>query len=62
MYPEGYGVVPIQRKVEIYSMSFDALTILGISSSVLCGGFLIALIKRNDSGNPHAEQKDRFGS
>ena len=30
-------------------MSFDALTLLGISSSVLCGGFLIALVNRNES-------------
>lgn len=30
-------------------MSFDALTILGISSSVLCGGFLIALVNRNET-------------
>ncbi|WP_167752487.1 hypothetical protein [Thiorhodococcus mannitoliphagus] len=28
-------------------MSFDALTLLGLSSSVLCGGFLIALVNRN---------------
>ncbi|WP_167757080.1 hypothetical protein [Thiorhodococcus minor] len=30
-------------------MSFDALTLLGLSSSVLCGGFLIALVNRNES-------------
>jgi hypothetical protein len=38
-------------------MSFDALTLLGISSSVLCGGFLIALVKRNDSSAPQTELK-----
>ncbi|EXJ17212.1 hypothetical protein [Imhoffiella purpurea] len=31
-------------------MSFDALTILGISSSILCGGFLVALVNRNGAG------------
>lgn len=30
-------------------MSFDALTLLGLSSSVLAGGFLIALVNRNES-------------
>ncbi|WP_200328265.1 hypothetical protein [Thiocystis violacea] len=38
-------------------MSFDALTILGISSSVLCGGFLIALVNRNESKRPRAKAK-----
>lgn len=28
-------------------MSFDALTITGISVAILCGGFLIALVNRN---------------
>lgn len=28
-------------------MLFDALTILGISSSLLCGGMVVALVKRN---------------
>jgi hypothetical protein len=28
-------------------MSFDALTIMGISVAILCGGFLIALVNRN---------------
>lgn len=30
-------------------MSFDTLTIAGILSAILCGGFLIALTLRNDS-------------
>jgi hypothetical protein len=30
-------------------MSFDALTILGILATVLSGGFLVALVSRNDS-------------
>lgn len=28
-------------------MSFDALTITGISVAILCAGFLIALVNRN---------------
>lgn len=31
-------------------MSFDALTILGILSIVLCGGLLVTLVNRNDAG------------
>jgi hypothetical protein len=30
-------------------MSFDALTISGFVAAILCGGFLIALIRRDDS-------------
>ncbi len=30
-------------------MSFDALTITGIFSAILSGGFLIALASRNDT-------------
>jgi hypothetical protein len=30
-------------------MSFDALTISGLVAATLCGGFLIALIGRNDA-------------
>ena len=30
-------------------MSFDALTIVGILATVLSGGFLVALVSRNDS-------------
>jgi hypothetical protein len=30
-------------------MSFDALTIAGALSALLAGGFLIALVRRNDS-------------
>lgn len=33
-------------------MSFDALTIFGILSAALSGGFFIALVKWNDSGRP----------
>lgn len=29
-------------------MSFDLLTIVGIIGSVLCGGFVFALVARND--------------
>ena len=29
-------------------MSFDALTLVGILASLLSGGFLIALVSRND--------------
>ncbi len=29
-------------------MSFDALTIVGICAAILSGGFLIALVARND--------------
>ena len=32
-------------------MSFDTLTIAGILSAILSGGFLIALASRNDSGS-----------
>ena len=28
-------------------MSFDALTITGLSVAILCGGFLVALVNRN---------------
>ena len=28
-------------------MSFDALTITGISVAILCAGFLVALVNRN---------------
>lgn len=31
-------------------MSFDALTITGLIAAVLCAGFLIALINRDDAG------------
>ncbi len=31
-------------------MSFDTLTIAGILSAILSGGYLIALASRNDSG------------
>ncbi|MFD2112381.1 hypothetical protein [Thiorhodococcus fuscus] len=37
-------------------MSFDALTILGILSAILCGGFLVALVNRNDSGARSAQR------
>jgi len=30
-------------------MSFDALTMIGIFTSILSGGFLIALVSRNDA-------------
>lgn len=30
-------------------MSFDTLTIVGILSAILSGGFLIALVYRNDA-------------
>jgi hypothetical protein len=30
-------------------MSFDALTISGLVAAILCGGFLIALISRDDA-------------
>ncbi|WP_200372893.1 hypothetical protein [Thiocystis violacea] len=44
-------------------MSFDALTIMGISASILCAGLLIAIIKRNDSGlrrgEPETAPEDR---
>jgi|GEM_PF-6425320 len=30
-------------------MSFDALTLFGLSSSLLCGGFMVALVKGNAS-------------
>ena len=30
-------------------MSFDALTMIGIFTSILSGGFLIALVARNDA-------------
>ncbi len=33
-------------------MSFDALTIMGISAVALCGGFLILLVNRNGAGTP----------
>ena len=32
-------------------MSFDALTIAGILSAALSGGFLIALVRGNDGAN-----------
>lgn len=32
-------------------MSFDALTILGILASLLCGGFLVALVCCNDTSS-----------
>jgi len=35
-------------------MSFDALTMIGIFTSILSGGFLIALVSRNDAGELHA--------
>ena len=31
-------------------MSFDALTITGLIAAILCAGFLIALINRDDAG------------
>ncbi|EGV17664.1 hypothetical protein [Thiocapsa marina] len=31
-------------------MSFDALTITGLVAAVLCAGFLVALINRDDAG------------
>lgn len=37
-------------------MSFDALTILGILAVVLCGGFLVALVRRNDPSARVAKQ------
>lgn len=37
-------------------MSFDALTIMGILAVVLCGGFLVALVKRNDPSARVAKQ------
>lgn len=36
-------------------MSFDTLTIAGILSAILCGGFLIALASRNDAGERQGE-------
>ncbi|SDW53470.1 MULTISPECIES: hypothetical protein [Thiocapsa] len=33
-------------------MSFDALTITGLIAAVLCAGFLIALINRDDADAP----------
>ncbi len=32
-------------------MSFDALTIMGISVAILCTGFLIALVNRNGNAS-----------
>lgn len=32
-------------------MSFDALTIAGLIAAILCSGFLIALINRDDADN-----------
>lgn len=39
---------PLRRDLEQFIMSFDALTIMGIAASVLCGGFFAALVARND--------------
>jgi hypothetical protein len=33
-------------------MSFDALTITGLIAAILCAGFLIALINRDDGRTP----------
>lgn len=35
-------------------MSFDTLTIIGILAAVLSGGFLVALVARNDAGSRKA--------
>lgn len=35
-------------------MSFDALTMIGIFTSILSGGFLIALVSRSNSNELHA--------
>jgi hypothetical protein len=40
-------------------MSFDALTLLGMSSCLLCGGLLIALVRHNDSSVPRARSNPR---
>jgi hypothetical protein len=37
-------------------MSFDTLTIVGIFAALLSGGFLIALVSRNDAGRRYANQ------
>ncbi|WP_157817513.1 hypothetical protein [Candidatus Thiodictyon syntrophicum] len=36
-------------------MSFDALTMIGIFTSILSGGFLIALVSRNDADELHPD-------
>lgn len=36
-------------------MSFDTLTLVGILSAILSGGFLIALAYRNDAGGRQGE-------
>lgn len=39
-------------------MSFDALTIAGIVAAIVAGGFLIALVSRNDK-RPGLRRKSR---
>lgn len=40
-------------------MSFDSLTILGILATVLCGGFLVALVSRNDTATRTTRRSER---
>lgn len=37
-------------------MSFDALTIWGILSAIVCGGFLVALVRRTDASARSAQR------